>query len=344
MDEIYWFGVRFGEMSGIDELSWIKEISWFSEMPWLGELPWYKWNLEKDGLSSVVGELNLNKFNIQNAHAELLVDPVYHRSMKALRLTGYMQGWRTKYCHNHNLIQDDNCRICQLGEHRWFPRNETEKAEQCFFQWESERVKRALKSGEMKRFVVQNGVVYDEGRLSPEFHFKTNDLDWVGYLDKHQIVGRILVVLPDSPVLYAYPMYVHTKMLIQPGILESLHPQSPCICQSHNLERYSGVEEFYSLVSGEEVRVVRGFIDLTPLAILAGYKFQSRNMTAMGVQVLETLLNKNVSTDVLDGSRFWNPSDVMHQEISCLDSCLIMFCLVSCCKMCFQTLMFCAGS
>ena len=68
MDEIYSFGVWFGEMSRIDELSWIEEISWFSEMPWLGELPWYKWNLEKDGLSSGVGELNLNKFNIQNAH------------------------------------------------------------------------------------------------------------------------------------------------------------------------------------------------------------------------------------------------------------------------------------
>ena len=54
MDEIYWFGVLFGEMSGIDKLSWIEEISWFSEMPWLVELPWYKWNLEKDGLSSGV--------------------------------------------------------------------------------------------------------------------------------------------------------------------------------------------------------------------------------------------------------------------------------------------------
>ena len=108
MDEIYWFGVLFGEMSGIDELSWIEEISWFSEMPWLGELPRYKWNPEKDGLSSGVGELNLNKFNTQNAHAELLVDPVYHGWMKALRLTGYMQGWRTKYCHNRHLIQDDN--------------------------------------------------------------------------------------------------------------------------------------------------------------------------------------------------------------------------------------------
>ena len=78
---------------------------------------------------------------------------------------------------------------------------------------------------------MQNGVVYDEGRLSPEFQFKTKDLDWVGYLDKQQILGRIHVVLPDSPVLYAYLMYVHTKMTIQPGNLELLHdlPVSACL-------------------------------------------------------------------------------------------------------------------
>ena len=137
---------------------------------------------------------------------------------------------------------------------------------------------------------------YDEGRLSQEFQFKTKDLDWVGYLDKQQILGRIPVVLPDSPVLYAYPMYVHTKMTIQPGILESLHdlPVSASLTIQRDIW---GVKEFYSLVSGEEVRVVRGFIDLTSLVILAGYKFKSRNMTAVGVQVLGTLLNKNILTD-----------------------------------------------
>ncbi len=153
MDEIYWFRVWFGEMSGIDELSWIdevsrfeslwfEEISWFGEIsgveemswswkiswsdetlwiriswfgkifgisessrfeeisefgempwidemsgveegsfswkrswydvifwfetPWLDELFWYKWNLKKYELSSELGELNLNKFNIKN--------------------------------------------------------------------------------------------------------------------------------------------------------------------------------------------------------------------------------------------------------------------------------------
>ena len=65
-----------------------------------------------------------------------------------------------------------------------------------------------------------------------------------------------------------------------------------------------GVEEFYSLISGTEVRLERGFIDLTSLAILARYKFH-KNMTVMGVQVAGTLLNKTVSTgDDLWGIRW----------------------------------------
>jgi len=69
--------------------------------------------------------------------AELLVDPVYHGWMRALRIVGYLQGWKASYSHNKHLIQDEKCRICVLGDHRWDPRNKIEKAEQYFFSWES---------------------------------------------------------------------------------------------------------------------------------------------------------------------------------------------------------------
>ena len=99
--------------------------------------------------------------------AELLVDPVFHGWVKWLRIKGYMQGWKTSYSHSKHLIQDEDC-ICVLGDHKWDPRNETEKAEQYFFSWESERVKRTLKPTEMQKFIVDEGRVYDEGRLSPK--------------------------------------------------------------------------------------------------------------------------------------------------------------------------------
>ena len=42
-----------------------------------------------------------------------------------------------------------------------------------------------------------------------------------------------------------------------------------------------GVQEFYSLIFGSEVNQERSFVDSTSLAIVAGYKFHSKNMTAM---------------------------------------------------------------
>ena len=89
--------------------------------------------------------------------------------------------------------------------------------------------------------------------------------------------------------------YVVKKMEIQSEILELLRdlPVSAGLGIRRDL---LGVEEFYSLISGQDVCLESGFVDLTTLAILAGYKFHSRNMTAMGVQVIGTLLNKNVST------------------------------------------------
>ena len=94
--------------------------------------------------------------------------------------------------------------------------------------------------------------------------------------------------------------YILERMTVQPELLDLLCdlPVSAGLAIRRDIR---GVEEFYTLISGEEVRIERGFIDLTSLAVLAGYKFQSRNMTAMGVQVIGTLLNKNVST----GDDWW---------------------------------------
>ena len=45
-----------------------------------------------------------------------------------------------------------------------------------------------------------------------------------------------------------------------------------------------------------------GFIDLSALALLAGYQMNARGMTPMGVQVLGAILNKCVSTGMESGA------------------------------------------
>ena len=60
-----------------------------------------------------------------------------------------------------------------------------------------------------------------------------------------------------------------------------------------------GIDEFYTLLSGKDVKL-NGFVDLSAMSAATGFKLSARNMTALGVQVLGTVLNKTVSTgDVL---------------------------------------------
>ena len=66
-----------------------------------------------------------------------------------------------------------------------------------------------------------------------------------------------------------------------------------------------GIEEFYSILSGETVEL-NGFVDLSAMAAAAGYQFRARNMTAIGVQILGTVLNKTVSTGDNTWGVTWN--------------------------------------
>ena len=47
-------------------------------------------------------------------------------------------------------------------------------------------------------------ITYYDGRLNREAQFKTQDLDNVGYIDKHETLGQIPLVMSDSLALYDY--------------------------------------------------------------------------------------------------------------------------------------------
>ena len=50
-----------------------------------------------------------------------------------------------------------------------------------------------------------------------------------------------------------------------------------------------GIEDFYSTISGETVELNR-FLDLSGMVAAAGFKLRARNMIALGVQVVGTIL------------------------------------------------------
>ena len=81
-------------------------------------------------------------------------------------------------------------------------------------------------------------------------------------------------------------------MRIQMKLLDLLRDLPVCVWVWVLRETY---KQFYSEVSGINLEM-SGFIDLSTLALVAGYQMNSRGMTPMGVQVLGAILNKCVST------------------------------------------------
>ena len=78
------------------------------------------------------------------------------------------------------------------------------------------------------------------------------------------------------------------RIRVQLRLLEVLGDLPPCTGVGVRRD-VGGIEDFYTLISGENVEL-NGFIDLS------GFQLRARNITALGVQVLGKVLNKNVST------------------------------------------------
>ena len=53
---------------------------------------------------------------------------------------------------------------------------------------------------------------------SEENPFWTHDLEKIPFLDVHEFTGKVPVLLVDSPILYAYILAIHTRILPHAGV------------------------------------------------------------------------------------------------------------------------------
>ena len=150
--------------------------------------------------------------------AELIIDPVFLGWRRSLRIISYLKATKKILMHRKHLIQDPSCIICEKGYDKWEPNDDEKGAEKVLFEYESKIVRTTLKKTILERFLDEDGIVYADGRLSAEFQFRTEDLDNVQFIDKHEITDKKPLVLSDSPVLYSYVMYVHTKKNPHAGV------------------------------------------------------------------------------------------------------------------------------
>ena len=61
-----------------------------------------------------------------------------------------------------------------------------------------------MKPEQIKKFKCVDDILYYRSRFMDKTQFKFADLDFIPFLDVHEIGGNLQVVLSDSPILYAY--------------------------------------------------------------------------------------------------------------------------------------------
>ena len=139
-----------------------------------------------------------------------------------------------------------------------------------------------------------------------------SDYDWKQYI-------LALMLSLDLEVIDEYK-YRFKKIIIQTELLDLLRSLPVYVGLGVKGDVHK-IMQFYSEVSGINLEMA-GFIDLSAVALVAGYQMNARRMTPMGVQVLGTILNKCVSTaDNMWGYKWQDiPSSlqVMGWEISSL--------------------------
>ena len=89
--------------------------------------------------------------------------------------------------------------------------------------------------------------------------------------------------------------YIVERIRPQPRVLQVLRDLP--VCTGVEVRRdVVGTKDFFPTISEETVEL-NGFLDLSGMAATAGFKLRAINMTALGVQVVGTVLNKIVFTE-----------------------------------------------
>ena len=79
-------------------------------------------------------------------------------------------------------------------------------------------IRDTLKPALLKNFRDQDRIIYFQGRITEENPFRTYDIENIPFLDVHEFTGKVPVLLVDSPILYAYILAIHTRILPHAGI------------------------------------------------------------------------------------------------------------------------------
>ena len=112
------------------------------------------------------------------------------------------------------------CRICSaetdiVSDYEFY----RHQAELYMFRRESKVLERSTSDKDKKAWTYSNQIYYYHTRLAEDRPFVTKDLEiQIDFFDGTELHGLLPVVLPDSPLLHAYVLYVHLHVRPHAGV------------------------------------------------------------------------------------------------------------------------------
>ena len=84
---------------------------------------------------------------------------------------------------------------------KWEFRTDELNAEKYLFRYETEVIKKCMKTEQIQEFEEIDNILLYQGRIAQENQLRTQDLDGCKFLDFMEIGQPVPVVLEDSPIL-----------------------------------------------------------------------------------------------------------------------------------------------
>ena len=176
-----------------------------------------------------VSEISCNSSRVPvpppKARDPLLIDIIALGWFKAIRILALVAKAITVLKHKvHAQSKDDNpdCTFCTSDDQGTRQVAFIKQAEDYLFRKESEYILSTVPKKKLKSFQLDGRILRFSGRLSEENPFRFRDLDSVPFLDAHEIVGTVPVVLADSPVFFSFLMAVHMKIVPHAGVVTTM--------------------------------------------------------------------------------------------------------------------------
>ena len=156
------------------------------------------------------------------------VDLVYFGWKKSLRIIARVLYFGRKLKHLTKNCQA-NCMFCKTTS---FPMTSCENlAEKFVFRFETSQVLKELPEAKIKKFRLEDGVLYHDSRVNEDHPFDLKDVEHDVMFDIQDFSTSTYVVRPTSKVFQAYLAYTHLHLVPHSGnlrtervLLQKIHP------------------------------------------------------------------------------------------------------------------------